>query len=95
MGLPLRFAEVALEQLRELPADAHLRRTVWRRIEEAADDPDRHTEPGKYPVRRMLNFVAFDAAGKRWGFTVVVAVTADAFEVRVVRGAQYDDPLSE
>ena len=95
MARSIRMSEPAIEQLRDLPRDRSLLKVLFRRIEEAADDPDRFTEPAVYPFRadrRMSNFAAYDTAGKRWGFTVLFAVSDDAVEVKVIRGAQYDLP---
>ena len=95
MGLKIDIAPAAQEAIRDLPRDAKLLRLMWRRLEEMAADPGQFTEPGVYPVsprRRMGNFEIVDTAGRRWGFTVVVAVTPDRLEVLVVRGAQFDFP---
>ena len=95
MARSIRMSVPAVEQLRDLPRDPALLKVLYRRIEEAADDPGRFTEPAAYPFRadrRMSNFVAFDTAGRRWGFTVLFAVDDDAVEVKVIRGAQYDLP---
>ena len=95
MARSLVIAPFAQEGIRELPRDSVLLASVFRRLEEAADDPERFTEPGVYPVpvdRRMMNFAASDLAGRPWHFTVVVAVTDATLEVRVIRGAQYALP---
>lgn len=80
----LLFTDRALERVRELPRNAQLLRLVWRRMEEAADDPDGKTEyPPPLPHRqdaRLLTFSAHDSGGRRWAFSVLFIDVADGLK---------------
>lgn len=95
MARSITFSDFATESISELPRDPVLLKALFRHLAAAADDPDRFTEVGVYPVpahRRMLNVELFDLARQPWHFTIVLAVTDEVLEVRVVRYAQYDLP---
>ena len=97
MARSIVFSDFAGESIGELPRDEVLLKALFRHLEDAADDPERYTEPGVYPVaphRRMLNAKLFNLARKPWHFTIVLAVTDEALEVLVVRYAQYDLPAT-
>lgn len=95
MARSIEYTQFAKSQIRELPRDKVLLKALFRHFEDAANDPDRYTEQGVYPVpshRRMINAELFDLSGKSWYFTIVFRVTDEVLEVRVVRYAQYDLP---
>ncbi len=95
MARTIVFSDFATESIGELPRDPVLLKALFRHLEDAADDPDRYTEPGVHPVarhRRMLNAELTDAAREPWHFSIVMAVTDEVLEVLVVRYAQYDLP---
>lgn len=95
MARSITFSDFANESISKLPCDAVLLKALFHHLEDAADNPDRFTEQGVYPVpshRRMLNAELFDLARKSWHFTIVLAVTDELLEVLVVRYAQYELP---
>ena len=95
MARSLTFSDFAREAIGELPRDAVLLKALFRHLGDAADDPERYTEQGVYPVpphRRMPNAELFDLARQSWQFSIVMAVTDEVLEVLIVRYAQYDLP---
>ena len=95
MARSIKYSDFAKLQIRELPRDKILLKALFRHFENAADYPERYTEPGVYPVsphRRMPNAELTDQAGESWHFAIVFGVTDEVLEVRVVRYAQYDLP---
>jgi hypothetical protein len=80
----LTFSHVAKLQVGQLPRDRALLLAVQRRLEAAANDPDRFTEPAPLPHRPDSLLRAFRAAGSReaeYAFTVLFARTADEMRV--------------
>jgi hypothetical protein len=80
----LSFSPSAQLQIRELPRDAVLLKAVWRHLEQAANEPDKYTEPAPFPHRgdRLLCvFHAADIARKEYGFSVLFAPKEGEMEV--------------
>jgi len=70
--------------LSELPRDRSLLTSVWRRLEDAADDPERWTEfPAPFPhspKTRLFAFDAYDSSGRRWAFSALFVTIPDDLE---------------
>jgi hypothetical protein len=80
----LGFSPFAQEQLRELPRDKVLLQAVWRHLEQAANNPDDHTEPAPFPHRpdRLLCVLrAVDTRRTEYAFSVLFAHIGEEMQV--------------
>jgi hypothetical protein len=90
----LTFSHVARLQLERLPRDRVLLLAVQRHLEQAADDPDQHTEPAPFPHRpdRLLCvFRAADTLRNEYAFSVLFARTDDVMQVTYLAFNRTDD----